>query len=129
MAAFKDYTTICNSAPAEFLATVALKHNNRLAERNLGIIQYNLALLDEFFATYAEFFDWPRPKAGPIAFPGIKWSGDVERFCTDLVQAKGVLLLPSGCYDFGNRHFRLGFGRRNMPQGLEKLAEYIKEKF
>lgn len=57
MAAFKDYTTICNSAPAEFLATVALKHNNRLAERNLGIIQYNLALLDEFFATYAEFFD------------------------------------------------------------------------
>ncbi len=26
LAAFKDYTTICNSAPSEFLATIALRH-------------------------------------------------------------------------------------------------------
>lgn len=129
MASFKDYTTICNSAPAEFLATAALKYRNKLAGRNLGIIRDNLALLDEFFAAHAELFYWPRPKAGPIAFPGLRWGGDVESFCRDLVREKGVLLLPSDCYEFGHRHFRLGFGRRNMAGGLEKLAEYVKEKF
>ena len=30
LAAFKDYTTICNSAPSEFLATVALRTASRL---------------------------------------------------------------------------------------------------
>ncbi|HBX23226.1 MAG TPA: aminotransferase class V-fold PLP-dependent enzyme [Desulfotomaculum sp.] len=128
MASFKDYTTICNSAPAEFLATTALKHRKKLAGRNLGIIRDNLVLLDEFFASHAELFYWPRPKAGPIAFPGLRWGGDAESFCRDLVREKGVLLLPSACYEFGHRHLRLGFGRRSMADGLEKLAEYVEEK-
>jgi aspartate/methionine/tyrosine aminotransferase len=29
LAAFKDYTTICNSAPSEFLATLALRHHRQ----------------------------------------------------------------------------------------------------
>jgi len=37
------------------------------------------------------------------------------------------MLLPGTVYDFGNRHFRLGFGRKNMPEALEKLEEYIKK--
>jgi len=127
MASFKDYTTICNSAPAEFLAATALKHRDKLARRNLSIIRDNLVLLDRFFAGHEEIFYWPRPKAGPIAFPGLR-RGDAEGFCSNLVREKGVLLLPSGCYGFGDRHFRLGFGRRNMAAGLEKLAEYVKEK-
>lgn len=126
MAAFKDYTTICNSAPSEYLAAVALKHGPRLAARNLGLIRENLALLDEFFGVYGGIFDWHRPKAGPIAFPGLKWEGGADAFCADLVRAKGVLLLPASCYGFGNRHFRLGFGRRNMAEGLERLAAYLR---
>ena len=38
MAALKDYTTICNSAPSEFLAELALRHRETLTERNLAII-------------------------------------------------------------------------------------------
>ena len=45
----KDYTTICNSAPAEFLATVALKNKNKIIKRNLNIIQNNVDILDRFF--------------------------------------------------------------------------------
>lgn len=129
MAAFKDYTSICNSAPSEFLAALALKHRHRLIERNLGIIRENLTMLDGFFARHAELFHWHRPKAGPVAFPGIYWDGDVEHFCADLVNAKGVLLAPGsyfGCE--GSSHFRIGFGRKDMPECLAKLEEYIKEK-
>jgi aspartate/methionine/tyrosine aminotransferase len=32
MAALKDYTTMCNSAPSEFLATLALRRRNTLAQ-------------------------------------------------------------------------------------------------
>jgi aspartate/methionine/tyrosine aminotransferase len=46
LAARKDYTTICNSAPSEFLATLALKHKYALIQRNLKIIKKNLTILD-----------------------------------------------------------------------------------
>ena len=48
LAAFKDYTTICNSAPSEFLATLALRHAGVIAERNLQIIRDNLDLSRRF---------------------------------------------------------------------------------
>ena len=49
MALFKDYTTICNSAPSEYLATVALRNREPILTRNLGIIRNNLKSLNVFF--------------------------------------------------------------------------------
>ncbi len=54
LAAFKDYTTICNSAPSEFLATLALRNAEVIVERNLGVIGKNLDLLDSFFESRAD---------------------------------------------------------------------------
>jgi aspartate/methionine/tyrosine aminotransferase len=124
MAALKDYTTICTSAPSEYLAELALRHRDRIAGRNLGIIRDNLALLDAFFAAHPDRFEWTRPGAGPIAFPRLL-GGEVERFCDELVTASGVLLLPGTMYDHPGNHFRLGFARRNMPQALEQLEGYL----
>lgn len=126
MATFKDYLTICNSAPSEFLATVALRSKSQIIARNKHIIEENMRLLASFFATYHHLFSWIAPKAGSIAFPGIRFEQDVEQFCTDLVQKQGVLLLPGTCYDFGHKHFRIGFGRKNMPECLGRLEVYIK---
>ena len=127
IASFKDFTSICNSAPSEFFSTLALKHKEHLIKRNLEIIDKNLKLLDKFFDKYNHLFEWVRPKAGSIAFPRIKFKNNVEDFCIDVVNKKGVLLLPSTKYDSGNKHFRIGFGRKNMPEALKKLEEYIKE--
>lgn len=128
IASFKDYTSICNSAPSELLALIALKHQKEIVQRNLTIIKENLILLDSFFNKYQNLFSWNKPKAGPIAFPGIKGVQNVEKFCTDLINSKGVLLLPGNYYDKNNNNVRIGFGRKNMPQCLEKLEEYIKER-
>src|SRR5689334_14232434 len=46
----KDYTTICSSAPSEVLTAVALRNRHVLLERNRGIVDRNLPLLDRFFA-------------------------------------------------------------------------------
>ena len=124
---FKDFTTICNSAPSEFLSIVALKNKDKIIKRNIKIINNNLKLLDKFFAKNKKFFGWVKPKAGAIAFPKIKFDKNVEDFCMDLLKKKGVLLLPSTLYDFDDKHFRIGFGRKNMPKALRKFEEYINE--
>jgi aspartate/methionine/tyrosine aminotransferase len=126
MAALKDYTTICNSAPSEFLAELALRHRQRLVDRNRVIILENVVLLDEFFARYGERFAWVRPKAGPIAFPRLL-EGDVEDFCHALVSQAGVLLLPGSLFDQAGNYFRIGFGRRNMPEALGRLEKFLPE--
>lgn len=124
MALLKDYTTICNSAPSEFLAELAMRNRQKLAQRNLEIIQHNLTVIDDLFARHADLFSWIRPKAGSMGFPRLL-KGDVEVFCDDLVRNAGVLLLPGSMYDYSRNHFRLGLGRKNLPQGVENLEEYL----
>ena len=125
MASFKDYTTICNSAPSEFLATIALQNAGKIAERNRRIIQDNLDHLDRFFAGHAGLFQWYRPKGGSVAFPMLL-KGSVDAFCTDLLQKAGVLLLPGTLYGEGLNAFRVGFGRKNVPEVLQQFDAYLK---
>lgn len=125
IASFKNYTTICNSAPSEFLSILALRNKNTILKRNLEIIENNLKHLDQFFSRYNHLFGWVKPKAGCIAFPRIKFNKNVEEFCIDLFKKKSVLLLPSTIYNFGNKHFRIGFGRKSLAEGLKILEEYL----
>lgn len=124
MAMLKDYTSICASAPSEFLAEVALRQRKALIERSLATISSNLSLLDSFFARQDERFRWVRPRAGPVAFPCLLGE-EVEKFCDQLVHQAGVLLLPGTVFDDRGNHFRLGFGRSNLPEALARLEEYL----
>lgn len=124
LASFKDYTTICNSAPSEFLAAIALRNRDSIVNRNLTIIRNNLAQLESFFAEHSDLFEWYAPKAGPIAFP--RYLGkSVEVFCRRLVEDCGVLLLPGTLYGDDFDCFRIGFGRKNLPECLEKFEQFI----
>jgi len=127
MAAVKDYTTICSSAPSEFLAALALRRGETLLARNRAILAESRALADRFFARHGHRFRWVRPSAGPIGFPRLVHgdAGDVEQFCRRLVQEAGVLLLPGSVYDVATPHFRLGLGRRDFPLAMERLEEFI----
>jgi len=128
MAAFKDFTTICNSAPSEFLAALALRHQEQIIQRNREIIFHNLHLLHQFFNRFSHLFQWVAPQAGPIAFPRLSLDRDIHAICVDLAERHGVLLLPSDCWDFGAKHFRIGFGRKHLEPGLAKFAEYLLER-
>jgi aspartate/methionine/tyrosine aminotransferase len=127
MASLKDYTTICNSAPSEFLAEVALRNRNKLVERNVNIIKENISIVEGLFARQAERFSWVRPQAGSMAFPRYR-GGNVEKFCDELVNKAGVLLLPGTVYDDSNNHFRLGLGRKNLPQAVERLEAFLSKR-
>ncbi len=123
-AAFKDYTSLCNAAPSEVLALIALRARERVLARSQALLADNLTRLDDFFARRSELFSWVRPRAGSVAFPKWKGPGGVETFCQSLVEREGVLLLPGGVYDFPGEHFRLGFGRTNLPEALARLERF-----
>jgi aspartate/methionine/tyrosine aminotransferase len=124
---FKDYTTICNSAPSEFLAKIAIEHREAIVGRNMELIQNNLELLDSFLTKYSDLFEWVQPRAGNISFIKIKFSDNVDTFINDLIKKKGVLLLPSTVYSYGTKHFRIGFGRKDFNKALALLEEYVEE--
>ncbi len=126
MSGLKDYTTICAAAPSEFLAALALRHRREILERNLGIIGGNLEYLDDFQARHERHFSWQRPRAGPIAFPAVRFADASDDFCADLLKACGALLLPGRVFGCA-RHFRIGFGRRGFRPGLDVVGEYVKK--
>jgi aspartate/methionine/tyrosine aminotransferase len=123
--AVKDYTTICNSAPSEILAIIALQNKGQILQRNLDIIQANLARADQFFRQQPDSFSWIRSQAGSVAFPRWLGSGSVEDFCQKLVDQQGVMLVPGSIFDYPGSHFRLGLGRKNFAEGLERVRMYL----
>jgi len=124
---FKDYTTICGSAPSEILALMALRARTRILHRVVSIIFKNLTRLDTFFAEHADIFRWRKPKAGTVAFPELTSGEDVSAFCDALLKDKGVLLVPAPIFGLDNNHFRIGYGRINMPEALAELDAFLKE--
>jgi len=124
-AAFKDYTTICSSAPAEILGIVALRAAEDVLARSRAIVGANLPLLDRFFADRATTFTWVRPRGGSIGFPRLTAPGiGIDDFAAELVEASGVLLLPGSRFGYPGQHFRIGFGRTDLPVALERLETF-----
>jgi aspartate/methionine/tyrosine aminotransferase len=125
VAAFKDYTTICSAAPSELLAIIGLRARDVVLGRSRAIIEANLPLLDEFFGGHADTVSWVRPRGGPIGFPRLHGDLSVDRFAADLLRAEGVLVLPGSVFGDDGDHFRVGFGRSNLPAALERLEAYL----
>lgn len=128
MAIFKDYTTICSSAPSEILSLIALRAKDKIIKRHLERINKNLKLADTFFNNHQNLFSWVRPKAGTIAFPKLNSDEDSYQFCERVIKNASIMLLPSTVYDYDNKHFRLGFGRENFPEAISAFENYIKQK-
>jgi aspartate/methionine/tyrosine aminotransferase len=125
LAAFKDYTTICASAPSEILSIIALRAREGVLARSRGIIAANLELLDAFFEDWADRFTWVRPRAGSIGFPRLTVPGvRIDDWAAELVRSEGVLLIPGSQFDHPGNHFRVGFGRTDLPEALGRLESF-----
>jgi aspartate/methionine/tyrosine aminotransferase len=126
IAAIKDYTTICSSAPSEILALIALRRRGEVVARSRAIVDANLPLLDGFFARWEDVFEWVRPRGAAIGFPRLVADVAIDDFARALVDEESVLLLPGSVYGHPGNHFRIGFGRRNMPEALARLERFAR---
>ena len=124
-ARFKDYTTICSSAPSEVLALIGLRARETVLARSRSIVAGNLVALDAFFDAWSDRFTWVRPRAGSVGFPRLTVPGvSIDDWAAGLVEAEGVLLLPGSQFGYGGNHFRLGFGRTDLSIALERLERH-----
>jgi aspartate/methionine/tyrosine aminotransferase len=130
---YKHYLSICNSAPSEFLARIALKASATILARNRAIVDANLQVLGDFFGEYSHLFDWKLPDGGCVGFIRYKGADGVERFTDTLVQETGVLLLPASVYrsDLNAvpaEYFRVGYGHSYVPEALDVFREWLRSR-
>ncbi|MBL8968918.1 MAG: aminotransferase class I/II-fold pyridoxal phosphate-dependent enzyme [Spirochaetaceae bacterium] len=134
VAVVKDYNSICSSGPSEALAGVAARNFGRLAERNRTLCAGNLDLLEGFLARRPGFAAWSAPEGGSIAFPRLgpaaaaAYGGDAEKLALALLADTGVLLLPGAYYGCDPALFRVGYGRKNLPEALAILESWVVER-
>lgn len=126
----KEFTTICNAAPSEFLATIALRNADKLRSRVRDIVVRNAGTFDAFFAEHADRFEWARPDGGCVAFPRYLGAEGVEEFCRRLVDDSGVLLLPASIFrsdlaEVPDDRFRIGLGRTDPEPALDALEAFL----
>ena len=124
---FKNYMSICDAAPSEYLGKIAVRHTDELNARSVATIKKNKAIADEFFKKYDYLFEAKQLQAGPVTFHKLLIDMPVKDFCQMAVDKKGVLLLPSEIYDYDGQYFRFGYGRANMPEALAKFEEFLIE--
>lgn len=130
---FKDYLSICSSAPSEVLTTIALNHAEKFIGPNIEKIKGNVAFFKEavdagklpFVEKFAE------PVAGSVAFVEINPSKaayllDFEprtalEFSDAIVEKYGIMTIPATMFETDGNYLRIGFGRENFKEVLEKL--------
>ncbi|RNA61443.1 aminotransferase class I/II-fold pyridoxal phosphate-dependent enzyme [Chryseobacterium nematophagum] len=123
---FKDYLSLCSSAPSEVLTTIALNNHNYFCEINIHKINKNIELFKKFHENHGDKFDFFYPDAGSTSFIRLKLEDTALEFSQRLVKDTNIMLLPSETFEYGSHHARIGFGRRNFQQALDILDKYLK---
>ncbi len=125
----KSYTTICGSAPSEVLALIGLENWEALAARAVDIVQGNIAYCHDFFRRYDDLFWVCFPQCGTITLVELTADLPIADFADAATRGQGVMVLPAHVMKFEGNYFRLGLGRRSLPQALEAFERALKEQF
>lgn len=124
LAAFKDYLTICGSAPSEVLALIGLRSREAILARHRERIARNLARLEAFVAARPGVLASRPPRAGPVCFSRVL-SSEGATALAERAAAAGLLLVPSSVFDAGDAHLRFGLGRESFGAALERLGALL----
>ena len=123
--AFKDYLSICNSAPSEVLSIIALNHIDHFLQPNLKKIRNNVELFQEFVNSHSIFKNFIPPHAGSTSFVQLNIEQTALEFSDQLVKDTSIMTVPAEMFEYDGKFIRVGFGRRVFPKILEKLSDYL----
>ena len=94
---YKDYTTICGSAPSQVLALMAIRQRAAIVQRSKKIVEDGLAAVTAFCLEHSEKFDFAKPLAGPVAYLRIKGDGLTSADAQDYSGASHWPAPPAPC--------------------------------
>ncbi|KAF3924589.1 hypothetical protein AA313_de0200545 [Arthrobotrys entomopaga] len=139
IAAARDYNTISVSQLDDAVAAYALSPavRQKIVQRNIKLVETNLAILDSFVEKHARWVSYVKPVSGTTAFVKFKKENgevvDDMRLCEKVVGEVGVLFVPGGhCFGTFEGEFqgyvRIGYacGTEVLKEGLGKFGEWIK---
>ena len=129
---FKDYTTICSPKPSEILSMICLKNNNYIKILNniKSIVNKNRYHLFNFIQKNNDLFEYTTSlnKSGMTTFiklNGLAYNIGAYKFCENIVNNCGVMLVPGIMFEYSDKFIRIGLGRQYLYHALSKLHEYL----
>lgn len=123
----RDYDTISCGRLDDLFASLALKHKDKILERNKKIVLKNREILDQWVENTPEV-SYVKPVAGTTAL--VYYNKDMPSydFSVKLMEDKGVLTTPGSSFELeGCVRIGYAFDSKTLEIGLEKIAELLKE--
>ncbi|NPV69346.1 MAG: aminotransferase class I/II-fold pyridoxal phosphate-dependent enzyme [Firmicutes bacterium] len=123
----RDYVSICPPVWSEVVAQVVLENRDRVLARNRRLALENSGILEEWAKENVDIIGLVPPLEGVVCFPWLKFPASSEEFCSSLVEAEDVLLVPGSRFDTEG-HFRIGFGyaTEKLAEGLRRLTRFTR---
>ena len=127
---YHDYTSISPSMLTDRLASAALEPARRawILNRTRETLRANYPALQKWLAERADIFSHVPPKAGAIAWAGLRDGRNSAQMAEELRAQKSVLLVAGE--QMGMESFvRLGFGgdSEHLQKALGRIDEYLQE--
>lgn len=126
--AFKDYLSICNSAPSEILTFIALNHLDKFLRPNIEKIKTNITLFEKFANEHDIIDSFIPPQAGSTSFVKLNIDETSLDFSNKMVTETGIMTVPAEMFETKGEYIRIGFGRKILPEILERFSNYLKSR-
>jgi len=125
----KSYGSICCSVVDEHLALIAFEHKDKIITDNNRQILANIALFENFIKQHQSLVSWQPPQAGILALVEMKNEKNLEGWAQQVAEQTGILILPAILFGLTGGYFRLGLGKSNFKQTLNRFSAYLCEKY
>jgi len=123
----RHYNMISCGMIDEYIGSIALKHKDKLLNRNKKIIRENLEILDDFVKN-EKHLSYVKPVAGSTALLNYDMPISSTELCTDMMKEEGLMLVPGDCFHMKNS-MRIGyaFNPKDLKEGLKVLKKYLRK--
>jgi aspartate/methionine/tyrosine aminotransferase len=120
----RDYVSLSPGKLNDALAILAIKHRDKIIERNEAIINANLSSANAWFAKHADILSWNPPRGGLLAL--LRYNLDIPSLdlANRLAEQYSTMLAPGSAFGF-EYHLRIGIGQEPsvFSAGLERASD------
>ena len=114
----KTYNSICQSQLDEQVACFVMIKAEEIISRNNALVRANIELFDTFIASHPDF-SWHRPEAGILGL--VHSQAPLQPILNSWFE-KDVLVLPGSVFGIEGDYFRVGFGKAEFSEALNRIA-------
>ena len=120
----RDYNLISCGMFDDAVASLALRHSDKMIRRNQAIVRENLAILDEWVQAHPHFY-YTKPQAGTTALVYYDFDIPSYEFCERLYHETGSFVTPGDCFE-QLHSMRIGYAcdAQMIKDGLAALADF-----